>query len=662
MAELENNIGLWGGMALLISSITGPGLTTIPLLFQQAGWVTPTIAFVVFSVVSGLASFFLIETMSTIRGNESFQAKVEFSTVAHLYLGRKAHIGMQVMLFLALQSVNISSIIISNQTMDSLLIRLFHKTCAVSFTKGWICTTEVNSSGSPFDTYILFSFGYLISAAMVLPLSVMSLVQNIKFQIASVGTLFFVIIVWIYIFAQHGLEQTVPPVGNDQSTLIGFVLGNFAFITTIPSFINELSRTVSIHQTIIYPIIVCVILYIVIGLTGASSFAIDNSSTLLATLSASNESRVLTTITDILFPVAVLVTSVPVFSIVIRYNLVRGNLCSNRYAILWASVLPWIIIIPLQTKGYLVLIMNWASLIFGSATNFIIPLVLFISSKIYSASTADATGGDVFILHREDSSASTHSPRRSLRAASSRAVPELVTYPPVENTELPASTAPIVTLNEPSDSRRSSTSTYEPSYLKKPEVLETGEVELEDLGAGSSSTPLRVVYSPTVSRRPTVGSSRSPRPSFSELAVAENDHEREREKAPSPTTAVSLEVDVGQANQTMRRRASTSATANTGSQHLSTPAWLLPSPRNSNHHSRGNSRNSASLEANFAEPPPTRRSSSNSVSLEANYAELPPTLTHFVALPNRRWLKSIVIAKICLVIVSCCVVGNIVYS
>lgn len=69
---------------------------------------------------------------------------------------------------------------------------------------------------------------------MVLPLSVMSLVQNIKFQIASVATLFFVIIVWIYIFAHHGLEHTVPPIGNDQSTLIGFVLGNFAFVSLHP--------------------------------------------------------------------------------------------------------------------------------------------------------------------------------------------------------------------------------------------------------------------------------------------------------------------------------------------------------------------------------------------------------------------------------------------
>ncbi|TVY41556.1 hypothetical protein LOCC1_G005111 [Lachnellula occidentalis] len=505
----EPNIGFWGGMALLISSITGPGMTTSRMGDLNMRY-SPTIAFFVFSVVSGLASLLLIETMSTIRGNESFQANVEFSTVAHLYLGKKAHIGMQVLLFLALQSVNISSIIISNQTMDSLLIRLFHKTCAVSFTEGWI------------------------SVAMVLPLSVMSLVQNIKFQIASVATLFFVLIVWIYIFAKHGLEQTVPAVGNDQSTLVGFVLGNFAFtllnttvhqITTIPSFINELSRSVSIHKTIVYPIIVCVILYIVIGLTGASSFAFSDSSTLLATLSASNESRVLTTITDILFPVAVLVTSVPVFSIVIRYNLVRGNLCSNRYAIMWASVLPWIIIIPLQTKGFLVLIMNWASLIFGSTTNFIIPLVLYISSKVYSASTADATGGDVFILHREDTSVSTHSPRRASQAASFRTVPELLTCPPAESIEIPAyemATAPIVTLNEPPDSQRSSISTNGSSNLKKYETQDIGEVDQEEFGASSSSSmPLRVVYSPTVSRRPTVGSSsRSPRPSTSDLAMA----------------------------------------------------------------------------------------------------------------------------------------------
>lgn len=77
--------------------------------------ISPTLAFLLFGAISGAVSLFLVETMSTIHGNESFQARVEYSTVAHLYMGDRAHIMMQTLLFCALQSVNISSIIISEQ-------------------------------------------------------------------------------------------------------------------------------------------------------------------------------------------------------------------------------------------------------------------------------------------------------------------------------------------------------------------------------------------------------------------------------------------------------------------------------------------------------------------------------------------------------------------
>jgi hypothetical protein len=189
----------------------------------------------------------------------------------------------------------------------------------------------------------------------------MSLVQNIKFQLASVATLSFVMGCWIFIFAHKGFHQDIPAFGNDQSSLIGFVLNNFAFvslppplitglpltfaakITTVPSFINELSRSVSIHKTIAYPILVCVALYLIIGIAGASSFKVEQSSDILATLSAEDQSKVLIILVNILFPISVLVTSVPVFAIVIRYNLVRGNVCSNsecfnRLTELWLTL------------------------------------------------------------------------------------------------------------------------------------------------------------------------------------------------------------------------------------------------------------------------------------------------------------------------------------
>lgn len=74
---------------------------------------------------------------------------------------------------------------------------------------------------------------------------------------------------------------------------------------------------------------ICVVLYLIVGLMGAASFKIAGSSDILATLSASNQDKVMITIVNILFPIAVLITSVPVFAIVIRYNLVRGDFCSN---------------------------------------------------------------------------------------------------------------------------------------------------------------------------------------------------------------------------------------------------------------------------------------------------------------------------------------------
>ena len=66
---------------------------------------------------------------------------------------------------------------------------------------------------------------------MVIPLSLMSLVQNIKFQFVSVAVLFFIMLAWIYLFVHHGLHVHIPVFGSNQSGLIGFVLNNLAFVS-----------------------------------------------------------------------------------------------------------------------------------------------------------------------------------------------------------------------------------------------------------------------------------------------------------------------------------------------------------------------------------------------------------------------------------------------
>lgn len=87
----------------------------------------PTLMFIVIGILSSFASLFLVEAMSHIRGNERFQAGVEFTTIAALCLGSKSHYVLQAILYLALQSVNISSIIISCQVHQAGITGLWYR-------------------------------------------------------------------------------------------------------------------------------------------------------------------------------------------------------------------------------------------------------------------------------------------------------------------------------------------------------------------------------------------------------------------------------------------------------------------------------------------------------------------------------------------------------
>ncbi|KAI7851551.1 hypothetical protein BDC45DRAFT_428038, partial [Circinella umbellata] len=400
-------IGSFGAVALLVSSMTvslfnifycsiidslcqkGPGLSTIPAMFQQAGWLAPMFVFAAIGLLSTFSALFIIEALSSIRGNENFQAKVEFTTIAQLILGKKYHYFFQLILFLALQAVNIASIILAAQTLDSMLLTLFNGTCGLGISPGrWFCISERSVLGnSPFssDDYYIFTFGYLVTAAMVMPLGFFSLVENIYVQIISFIVLSGVLIQWIIAFGQEGLvTERLPVSGPDSSLVLGIVIFNYSYITTIPTLVNDLKPTVSIHRTLAISVIISTIMYIFLGVFGAMAYEMNASSDILSILSSQGTTASL--VTTYLFPICALVTSIPVFTIVIRTNLTRGDICNRPWAIFWSNILPWLVCIPLQTKDYVGMIQNWSSLFFQSTINFILPFILYFASRKYQAS------------------------------------------------------------------------------------------------------------------------------------------------------------------------------------------------------------------------------------------------------------------------------------
>ncbi|EGC29268.1 hypothetical protein DICPUDRAFT_159166 [Dictyostelium purpureum] len=378
------SIGTIGGICLLIGNITGPGMVNISYEFQQGGWILTTLGYILMLTLSSLAGLFIIESMSTIPGNSRFQLRVEFTMICRFYFGKWGYILSQFFINASLQITNIASIIICSQVMDSIIIFIFKKTCGVSFSEGWVCVSHENANTSPFSGTMFFTIGYLSIIAVIVPLGFMNLNDNIKIQTACVIIMFIIVTSWLIIFILLGLDASnLPPIGsiNGISQILGNSMFNYAFITTVPSWVNESKPNVNLKKSIWVSSSISTCIFILIGVFGGLAFSnMSSTSDILSLINASSKSNIFSKFSVYFFPFIVLASSIPVFSIIVRYNLTQNRLMHPRYANFIAILLPWIIVIPFQTGDWLNKISNYSSLFFNSVANFIIPFALYLKS------------------------------------------------------------------------------------------------------------------------------------------------------------------------------------------------------------------------------------------------------------------------------------------
>ncbi|CAH1757903.1 14013_t:CDS:2 [Entrophospora sp. SA101] len=194
----SGGITFFGGVSVLVATMIGPGLITIPLLFQSAGWLTSILMFILAIFLSTTASLVLCEVLSSIPGNEKFQS------------------------------------------LDKMFIKFAGKSCGIELYPNLfkaICVNELTSEqNSPFGSnYMLVTFGLLLTFGFVIPMTLSSLSENAKVQ--------------ILVFIVNGLNHNnVPLIGKDQSQLVGTILFNYAFIVFIPSLVNELVSVGSFYN------------------------------------------------------------------------------------------------------------------------------------------------------------------------------------------------------------------------------------------------------------------------------------------------------------------------------------------------------------------------------------------------------------------------------
>ena len=381
-------------MVLTVNNISGAGMLTLPRVFQQSGWVIPTLVFVVICVSSSLAATFLTDAMARIPGNSHFDLRVEFACIFGEFFGPGMKHVAQVMLMLCFYSQIIAGIVASAQVVDGFIVFLNpdRTTYALQFLPtphiiSWTAPayqpdTPKAACGDgdevPFlnsDTGIILTLGYLLLCLALVPFAFGTLDDNITGQKLSFLLLLCFSTVFIAQFAQEGLVAArVPAFGASYRDMLGSIIFNYAFIVMVPSWLNEKRAEVSVNRTVWSGTVISTILYLLVGITGGLAY--DSVQGNFLNSLASHCNPALTRFAAFLFAIVCVGLSVPIFCIMVRYNLIVDGLCSDRWAVIFSVVLPFAFSWVFYHGRSFNDVVSWSGVVNNGPVNFILPLLV----------------------------------------------------------------------------------------------------------------------------------------------------------------------------------------------------------------------------------------------------------------------------------------------
>ena len=375
------HITAFQSVCLLLNNVTGAAMVLYPVLFQTAGWVAPIVCMVAVAVLAGISSICLVKTMQLIPGNECYQQRFEFTNVAKHFLSDGQFKVVFLLFIVSLLSSAIPLIIQSAQIMDFMLVAIFGETCGLQFTPGvqWVCTSNSASDVAPFGAdIVILSIGVVAIAALCIPVGYLNLDDNMNIQVGATLSMVAILSIWFVFFSTLGLDAVnMPAFGTDYSRILGIVVFNYCFVTAVPSWINEKSPSVSIPRSIAQALTGATLIFASLGAIGALAYAsFPDSTDLLDKLNQSG--NMLMRVTYFVFPAIVNLTSIPIFSIVIKYNFLSNQVVSKPVANFVAVVLPWLLAVPFYTGAGFNTIVTWTGVFVSGIVNFVVPLYMYV--------------------------------------------------------------------------------------------------------------------------------------------------------------------------------------------------------------------------------------------------------------------------------------------
>merc|ERR1712070_8659 len=131
-------------------------------------------------------------------------------------------------------------------------------------------------NGNAWGCHVVLTFGFIVTAAMAIPAGRYNLDDNMIIQRVAFILTVACWVIWLIAIFTAGTEpqEALPAINTNSQTgsiagVVGNILFNFGFVTTVPSWINEKKDGVPVNRSLWWATTLCVIIYLVIGLPGA---------------------------------------------------------------------------------------------------------------------------------------------------------------------------------------------------------------------------------------------------------------------------------------------------------------------------------------------------------------------------------------------------------
>jgi hypothetical protein len=223
----------------------------------------------------------------------------------------------------------------------------------------------------------ILSLGYLLTAAVFVPICLKDLKENTSWQILGFGILLSLSCYFCYAFWDSGhvsLHHTGGLWGHSYSNMLGVIMFNFALVLAIPAWLHEKKSDVSTVKTVVYSTVIATTLYISVGALGALTISHVNVNLLSPMVSGAYGEGV--QIAASIFAFFIIGLDIPLFCVLTRYNLTHSGLCSTRTANILVVWIPWGVAWLFYQGEAVGDLLAWSGTLLTSALAFILPLYL----------------------------------------------------------------------------------------------------------------------------------------------------------------------------------------------------------------------------------------------------------------------------------------------